>query len=211
MSLSSFFGIAQPTDCLRAALNMLTEYEQANEDSDRPKMVVQRSFLPSLTFRLSHPQRLFKWPPRRHTGVIDYPLGTPDTWDTYLTIPHMVSHPSPFTAHAYLLKHSPQPFSLDYTQILLSPRHTLRVLLQARETPRAVALPSRIAAHAWPLAAPGRVLALPNPVAGLRDGRRALERRARLNCARRAHRRQHTEQPPAELDARARRARAQGR
>ena len=39
MSLSSLFDITQPTDFLRSALNMLTEYEQAKEDSDRPKMV----------------------------------------------------------------------------------------------------------------------------------------------------------------------------
>ncbi|KAH9970437.1 hypothetical protein BGW80DRAFT_577809 [Lactifluus volemus] len=38
MSLSSLFDISQPTDCLRAALNMLTEYEQAKEENDRPKM-----------------------------------------------------------------------------------------------------------------------------------------------------------------------------
>jgi hypothetical protein len=37
MSLSSLFDITQPTDCLRSALNMLTEYEQAKEDSDRPE------------------------------------------------------------------------------------------------------------------------------------------------------------------------------
>ena len=34
MSLSSLFDITQPTDCLRVAPNMLTEYEQAKEDSD---------------------------------------------------------------------------------------------------------------------------------------------------------------------------------
>jgi hypothetical protein len=39
MSLSSLFDISHPTDFLRAALNMLTEYEQAKEDNDRPKMV----------------------------------------------------------------------------------------------------------------------------------------------------------------------------
>ena len=122
-SLSLLFDITQPTDFLRAALNMLTEYEQAKEDSDRPKMVAQRPALPSLTLRLSHPQRLFKRPPKRHTGVIDYPLGMPDTSGTYFTIPHVVNHPSPFTATAYPLadvKKMPQFFSLDYTQTLLS-------------------------------------------------------------------------------------------
>ena len=39
MSLSSLFDISHPTDFLRSALNMLTEYEQAKEENDRPKMV----------------------------------------------------------------------------------------------------------------------------------------------------------------------------
>ena len=57
MSLSSLFDITQPTDFLRSALNMLTEYEQAKEDSDRPKMVANilpacLSFL--LTLRLCY-------------------------------------------------------------------------------------------------------------------------------------------------------------
>jgi hypothetical protein len=46
MSLSSLFDISHPTDFLRSALNMLTEYEQAKEDNDRPKMV----WLPSQSF-----------------------------------------------------------------------------------------------------------------------------------------------------------------
>ncbi|KAF8471610.1 hypothetical protein DFH94DRAFT_674209 [Russula ochroleuca] len=83
MSLSSLFDISHPTDFLRSALNMLTEYEQAKEDNDRPKM------------------RLWKWLPKRQTGMGDYSLGMPETSDTYLTIPHM-------------------PFPLDYTQTLLS-------------------------------------------------------------------------------------------
>jgi len=83
MSLSSLFDISHPTDCLRSALNMLTEYEQAKEENDRPKM------------------RLWKRPSKRQAGMGDYPLSMPDTSDTYLTIPHM-------------------PFSLDYTQTLLS-------------------------------------------------------------------------------------------
>jgi len=100
MSLSSLFDIIQPTDFLRAAINMLTEYEQAKEDCDRPKMVAQRPALPSLTSRLSHPQRLFKRPPKRHMGMIDYPLGMPDTSDTYFTIPHMVTiHPLSLPPH----------------------------------------------------------------------------------------------------------------
>jgi hypothetical protein len=53
MSLSSLFDISQPTDFLRSALNMLTEYEQAKEDSDRPKMVFQHSCLSLLTPCLS--------------------------------------------------------------------------------------------------------------------------------------------------------------
>ncbi|KAI9436365.1 hypothetical protein H4582DRAFT_2120485 [Lactarius indigo] len=83
MSLSSLFDILHPTDFLRSALNMLTEYEQAKEDNDRPKM------------------RLWRRPPKRHTGVGDYTLNVPDTSDTYLAVPHM-------------------PFPLDYTQTLLS-------------------------------------------------------------------------------------------
>jgi hypothetical protein len=39
MSLSSLFDISHPSDFLRSALNMLTEYEQAKEDNDRPKIV----------------------------------------------------------------------------------------------------------------------------------------------------------------------------
>ena len=35
MSLSSLFDISHPTDFLRSALNMLTEYQQAKEDNDR--------------------------------------------------------------------------------------------------------------------------------------------------------------------------------
>jgi hypothetical protein len=46
MSLSSLFDISHPSDFLRSALNMLTEYEQAKEDNDRPKIV----WLPTLTF-----------------------------------------------------------------------------------------------------------------------------------------------------------------
>ena len=98
MSLSSLFDISHPTDFLRSALNMLTEYEQAKEDNDRPKMVwlpSQSFFLPLclicscaayVTF-----QRLWKWLPKRQTGMGDYSLGMPETSDTYLTIPHMAS------------------------------------------------------------------------------------------------------------------------
>lgn len=53
MSLSSLFDITQPTDFLRSALNMLTEYEQAKEDSDRPKMVAPTSPPASLSFLLT--------------------------------------------------------------------------------------------------------------------------------------------------------------
>ena len=46
----------------------------------------------------------------------------PDTSDTYLTIPHMVSPLSPLTclAKPLLKKKTSQPFPLDYTQTLLS-------------------------------------------------------------------------------------------
>ncbi|KAF8496819.1 hypothetical protein F5888DRAFT_1702774 [Russula emetica] len=83
MSLSSLFDITHPSDFLRSALNMLTEYEQAKEDNERPKI------------------RLWKWLPKRQTGMGDFSLGMPDSSDTYLTMPHM-------------------PFPLDYTQTLLS-------------------------------------------------------------------------------------------
>ena len=92
MSLSSLFDISHPTDFLRSALNMLTEYEQAKEDNDRPKMV----WSPSVTFdsplmaAYVSSQRLWKWLPKRQTGMGDYSLGMPETSDTYLTIPHMV-------------------------------------------------------------------------------------------------------------------------
>jgi len=39
MSPSSLFDISHPTDCLRSALYVLTEYEQAKEENDRSKMV----------------------------------------------------------------------------------------------------------------------------------------------------------------------------
>jgi hypothetical protein len=56
----------------------------------------------------------------------DYSLGMPETSDTYLTIPHMVSdHPSffPLGSHGAdrpTVKQKKQPFPLDYTQTLLS-------------------------------------------------------------------------------------------
>jgi hypothetical protein len=54
MSLSSLFDISQPTDFMRAALNMLTEYEQAKEENDRPKMVASLLFAicPDISFNL---------------------------------------------------------------------------------------------------------------------------------------------------------------
>ncbi|KAH9978492.1 hypothetical protein BJV74DRAFT_135779 [Russula compacta] len=54
MSLSSLFDIAQSTDCLRSALNILTEYEQAKEENDHPKMVPRLSCLSSLGLRRRH-------------------------------------------------------------------------------------------------------------------------------------------------------------
>jgi hypothetical protein len=47
MSLSSLFDVPEPTDVLQAILNMFTEYEQAKEENDQPKMV-------SPTFSLRH-------------------------------------------------------------------------------------------------------------------------------------------------------------
>jgi hypothetical protein len=48
------------------------------------------SYAPFVTF-----QRLWKWLPKRQTGMGDFSLGMPDTSDTYLTIPHMVSDHNP--------------------------------------------------------------------------------------------------------------------
>ncbi|KAH9976570.1 hypothetical protein BGW80DRAFT_1456693 [Lactifluus volemus] len=52
MSLSSLFDVSQPTDCLSAALNMLTEYEQANEENDWSKIAFPVFSLRHLTHRL---------------------------------------------------------------------------------------------------------------------------------------------------------------
>jgi hypothetical protein len=41
------------------------------------------------------PQRLWKWLPKRQTGMGDFSLGMPDSSDTYLTMPHMVSDTLP--------------------------------------------------------------------------------------------------------------------
>ncbi|KAH9056754.1 hypothetical protein EDB87DRAFT_1779611 [Lactarius vividus] len=121
MSLSSLFDILHPTDFLRSALNMLTEYEQAKEDNDRPKM------------------RLWRRPPKRHTGVGDYTMNMPDTSDTYLAVPHM-------------------PFPLDYTQTLLSLLDILSALYaKLAKLLGPSPLPARIAAHARPRTAPGRL------------------------------------------------------
>ncbi|KAH9957174.1 hypothetical protein BGW80DRAFT_1383241 [Lactifluus volemus] len=66
MSLSSLFDVSQLTDCLRAALNMLTEYAQV-KGRKRPAKGVY-----SLRHLTHH-----------------YTLGMSDTSDTYLTIQHM--------------------------------------------------------------------------------------------------------------------------
>jgi hypothetical protein len=39
MSLSNLLDINQPQDLLRGLLNTLSEYDQAKEDSDKPKIV----------------------------------------------------------------------------------------------------------------------------------------------------------------------------
>ena len=79
---------------------MLTEYEQAKEDNDRPKIV----WLPSLLLLPGSdhcyslyvtPWRLWKWLPKRQTGMGDFSLGMPDSSDTYLTMPYMVSNSLP--------------------------------------------------------------------------------------------------------------------
>ncbi|KAH9957169.1 hypothetical protein BGW80DRAFT_1257397 [Lactifluus volemus] len=107
MSLSSLFDVSQPTDCLRSALNMLTEYEQAKGRKRPAKDGIPRLFSSasdkSFNHRLCivHRQRLRKRQQKRHMGVGDYTLDMSDTSDTYLTIQHM-------------------PFPLDYTQNLLS-------------------------------------------------------------------------------------------
>ena len=54
MSLSSLFDISQPSDFLRSALNMLTEYEQAKEDNERPKIVWLPTYLSYLASDRCH-------------------------------------------------------------------------------------------------------------------------------------------------------------
>ncbi|KAH9961401.1 hypothetical protein BGW80DRAFT_1359800, partial [Lactifluus volemus] len=95
MSLSSLFDVSQPTDCLRSALNMLTEYEQAKGRKRPAKDGIPRLFSSasdkSFNHRLCivHRQRLRKRQQKRHMGVGDYTLDMSDTSDTYLTIQHM--------------------------------------------------------------------------------------------------------------------------
>ena len=194
-SLSLLFDITQPTDFLRAALNMLTEYEQAKEDSDRPKMVAQRPALPSLTLRLSHPHRLFKTATKAaygrdrlspgHTRHFGHLLHHPALGHTH------GNHPSPFTATAYPLtdaKKTPQPFSLDYTQTLISLLNILSAfyaklakLLGPSSFPHASQHMLGLSPH------PGVSYPFQNQTqASATDG--ALERRAR-----RAHRRQRAQ------------------
>ncbi|THH21083.1 hypothetical protein EW146_g415 [Bondarzewia mesenterica] len=85
MSLSTLFDIHQPQDLLRGLLNMITEYEQAKEENEKPKM------------------RLFnrKMPKRQAGGITDYSMPLPDTSETsYLINPHT---PFPLDYHQTLL------------------------------------------------------------------------------------------------------------
>ena len=173
MSLSSLFDITQPTDFLRSALNMLTEYEQAKEDSDRPKMVAQRPpFLPVFFFvdlAVLLPLASLETTAKTAHGRRGLSCG----YARYIR--HLPHHP----AHgkyigpllpAYIavadvsekIKHPALPAGL-HPDTPLSPRHPLRVLRQTREAPRPLALSARLTAHAWALAPPGRVIPLPEP------------------------------------------------
>ncbi|KAH9970385.1 hypothetical protein BGW80DRAFT_1330243, partial [Lactifluus volemus] len=96
MSLSSLFDVSQPTDCLRAALNMPTEYEQAKEENDRPKM------------------RLWKRQPKRHTGP--FPL---DYTQTLLSLLDILS--AFYAKLAKLLGPSPFPHASQHMLGLLHP------------------------------------------------------------------------------------------
>jgi hypothetical protein len=46
LATSFLLDVPQPTDFLYSALYTLTDYGQAREDSDRPKMVAQRPAYP---------------------------------------------------------------------------------------------------------------------------------------------------------------------
>ncbi|KAL0947503.1 hypothetical protein HGRIS_013603 [Hohenbuehelia grisea] len=85
MSLSNLLDIQQPQDLLRGLLNTLTEYEQAKEDSDKPKM------------------RLFRPKLKRQTvgGFTEYAVSYSDASETsYLVAPHT---PFPLDYHQTLL------------------------------------------------------------------------------------------------------------
>jgi hypothetical protein len=144
-------------------------------------------------------------------------MNMPDTSDTYLAVPHMVSEPLSCSPGISDLRAGAALPARLHPDPPLAPRYPLRALRKARQAPRALALPARIAAHARPRTTPRRLLPLPEPDANIRRRRRATKRRARHRRRRRpgkygqryGHRR--ATQPPAELDTRARRTRAQGR
>jgi hypothetical protein len=132
LAMSSLFDVSQPTDCLRAALNMLTEYEQAKEENDRPKMVPPIFFSSpsdtSFNHRLCivHRQRLVRTCPlidRATTGMTE-----PQN--------QLVALPARL-----------------YPDSALASGHPLRILRQA---PRTLALFACIPTHARPLAPPPR-------------------------------------------------------
>ena len=65
MSLSPLLDISYPTNFLRLALSMLTEYEQAKEDNDRP----QKGWFPTLSFCLA---------PDGYLRHLCYSIGSPE-------------------------------------------------------------------------------------------------------------------------------------
>ncbi|KAH9970409.1 hypothetical protein BGW80DRAFT_1447028 [Lactifluus volemus] len=77
---------------------MLTEYEQAKEENDRPKM------------------GLWKRQQKRKTGVGDYSLGVFDISNTYLTIQHMpfpLPYPDSALASGHVLRQAPRALAIS--------------------------------------------------------------------------------------------------
>jgi hypothetical protein len=134
MSLSSLFDISQPTDCLRAALNMLTEYEQDKEENDRPKMVPPVFFSSPSDTSFNHRLCIV----HRQCLVRTCPLIDRATTGMTESQNQLVALPARL-----------------YPDSALASGHPLRILRQA---PRALALPNTCSADAPP---PRHFLPLP--------------------------------------------------
>jgi hypothetical protein len=88
MSLASLLDMPQPQDFLRGVLNTLLEYDQAKEDTDKPKM--------------RQPRKLFrgKLGGKRPGVLSEYSASYVDSAESYLVIPHT---PFPLDYHQTLL------------------------------------------------------------------------------------------------------------